>query len=115
MLNTYEDSQARALLRTAADSIPGSADALAGDLLAGDLVASVRARQVQSRRRSRTEDQRTVSAMFALRRWCAACFRMLMSVGINFHVTQVVDGNKGVHAMIPKSIFNKVAAAKGSK
>jgi acetamidase/formamidase len=30
---------------------------------------------------------------------------MLMSVGINFHVTQVVDGNKGVHAMIPKSIF----------
>ena len=32
---------------------------------------------------------------------------MLMSVGVNFHVTQVVDGNKGVHAMIPKSIFKK--------
>lgn len=32
---------------------------------------------------------------------------MLMSVGINFHVTQVVDGNKGVHAMIPKAIFKK--------
>lgn len=31
----------------------------------------------------------------------------LMSVGINFHVTQVVDRNKGVHAMIPKSIFVK--------
>ena len=31
----------------------------------------------------------------------------LMSLGINFHVTQVVDGNKGVHAMIPKSIFRK--------
>ena len=30
---------------------------------------------------------------------------MLMSVGVNFHVTQVVDGNKGIHAMIPKSIF----------
>ena len=30
---------------------------------------------------------------------------MLMSVGINFHVTQVVDQSKGVHAMIPKSIF----------
>ena len=29
----------------------------------------------------------------------------LMSVGVNFHVTQVVDKNKGVHAMIPKSIF----------
>ncbi len=38
MLNTHEDSQARALLRTAADSIPGGADALASDLLAnGDL------------------------------------------------------------------------------
>jgi acetamidase/formamidase len=32
---------------------------------------------------------------------------MLMSVGVNFHVTQVVDGNKGVHAMIPKGIFKK--------
>jgi acetamidase/formamidase len=30
---------------------------------------------------------------------------MLMSVGVNFHVTQVVDGNKGVHAMIPQAIF----------
>ncbi|HEY3741970.1 MAG TPA: acetamidase/formamidase family protein [Bryobacteraceae bacterium] len=33
---------------------------------------------------------------------------MLMSVGVDFHVTQVVDGNKGVHAMIPKSIFKSV-------
>ena len=38
--------------------------------------------QVQSRRRSRDEDQRTVSAMFALRKWRAARFRTLMSVGI---------------------------------
>jgi hypothetical protein len=53
MLNTHEDGQARALLRTAADSIPGSGDALAGDLLARDLLASVRARHVRSRRRIR--------------------------------------------------------------
>jgi acetamidase/formamidase len=32
---------------------------------------------------------------------------MLCSVAVDFHVTQVVDGTKGVHAMIPKSIFKK--------
>ena len=30
---------------------------------------------------------------------------MLCSVGADFNVTQAVDGTKGVHAMIPKSIF----------
>jgi acetamidase/formamidase len=30
----------------------------------------------------------------------------LASIGVSFRVTQVVDGNKGVHAMIPKSIFS---------
>jgi acetamidase/formamidase len=30
---------------------------------------------------------------------------MLASVAVDFHVTQVVDGTKGIHAMIPKSIF----------
>jgi len=30
---------------------------------------------------------------------------MLCSVAIDFNVTQAVDGTKGVHAMIPKSIF----------
>jgi acetamidase/formamidase len=30
---------------------------------------------------------------------------MLCSVGIDFNVTQAVDGTKGVHAMIPKNIF----------
>ncbi len=29
----------------------------------------------------------------------------LVSVGGDLHVTQIVDGNKGVHVMIPKSIF----------
>ena len=30
---------------------------------------------------------------------------MLASVGVDFNVTQAVDGTKGIHAMIPKSIF----------
>jgi acetamidase/formamidase len=30
---------------------------------------------------------------------------MLCSVGVDFNVTQAVDGTKGVHAMIPKSVF----------
>jgi acetamidase/formamidase len=30
---------------------------------------------------------------------------MLSSVAVNFDVTQVVDGTKGIHGMIPKSIF----------
>lgn len=30
---------------------------------------------------------------------------MLASVGVDFRVTQVVDGTKGIHGMIPKSIF----------
>jgi acetamidase/formamidase len=30
---------------------------------------------------------------------------MLASVGVDFAITQLVDGNKGVHAMIPKSLF----------
>jgi acetamidase/formamidase len=29
----------------------------------------------------------------------------LASIAIDFEVTQVVDGVKGIHAMIPKSIF----------
>ena len=32
---------------------------------------------------------------------------MLCSVAVDFRVTQVVDGTKGVHAMIPKAIFRK--------
>ncbi len=32
---------------------------------------------------------------------------MVASIAADFHVTQVVDGTKGVHAMIPKSIFAK--------
>ncbi len=30
---------------------------------------------------------------------------MLTSVAVDLRITQLVDGNKGVHAMIPKSIF----------
>jgi len=32
---------------------------------------------------------------------------MLASVAADMHITQLVDGNKGVHAIIPKSIFLK--------
>ena len=32
---------------------------------------------------------------------------MLASTAVDFRVTQVVDGTKGVHAMVPKSIFKK--------
>jgi acetamidase/formamidase len=31
----------------------------------------------------------------------------LSSIGVDFHVTQVVDGTKGIHSMIPKKIFAK--------
>src|SRR3984893_11485783 len=41
---------------------------------------------------------------------------MLSSVAADPHITQLVDGNKGVHAMIPKSIFlSKTAAVSGSR
>ena len=29
----------------------------------------------------------------------------IASVAVDYHVTQVVDGTKGVHGMIPKAIF----------
>jgi acetamidase/formamidase len=32
---------------------------------------------------------------------------MLCSAAMDLNVTQVVDGTKGVHAMMPKSIFTK--------
>jgi len=31
----------------------------------------------------------------------------LSSIALDLHVTQLVDGNKGIHVMIPKSIFKK--------
>ena len=31
----------------------------------------------------------------------------LSSIGVDFHVTQVVDDTKGIHSMIPKKIFVK--------
>jgi acetamidase/formamidase len=32
---------------------------------------------------------------------------MLASVAVDFHITQVVDGTKGVHGLIPKAIFTR--------
>ena len=30
---------------------------------------------------------------------------MLCSLGVDFRVTQLVDGNKGIHGMLPKSLL----------
>ena len=30
---------------------------------------------------------------------------MIASVAVDYHVTQVVDGTKGIHGLIPKAIF----------
>src|SRR4030081_2844013 len=38
---------------------------------------------------------------------------MLSSVAADLDITQLVDGNKGVHAMIPKAIFTKTAGNLG--
>jgi acetamidase/formamidase len=35
---------------------------------------------------------------------------MLSSVAADLHITELVDGNKGVHMMLPKSIFVSGAA-----
>jgi len=32
---------------------------------------------------------------------------MVLSAAMDLHVTQIVDGTKGVHAMLPKAIFQK--------
>ena len=32
---------------------------------------------------------------------------MLLSAAMDLHVTQIVDGTKGIHAMVPKAIFQK--------
>ena len=31
----------------------------------------------------------------------------LASIGIDYRITQIVDGTKGVHAMIPKKILHR--------
>ena len=32
---------------------------------------------------------------------------MLLSAAMDLQVTQIVDGTKGIHAMVPKAIFRK--------
>ena len=32
---------------------------------------------------------------------------MLLSAAMDLHVTQIVDGAKGVHGMLPKAIFQR--------
>jgi acetamidase/formamidase len=38
---------------------------------------------------------------------------MLSSVAADLHITELVDGNKGVHMMIPKAIFTSAAVGPG--
>ena len=44
-------------------------------------------------------------AKHALNTLREAARHMIASVAVDYHVTQVVDGTKGIHGMIPKSIF----------
>ena len=46
-----------------------------------------------------------VDFLMAQRNLSRADAYMLASVAVDLRITQLVDGNKGVHAMIPKSIF----------
>jgi acetamidase/formamidase len=46
-----------------------------------------------------------VDFLMAERNLSRADAYMLASVAVNLHITQLVDQTKGVHAMIPKSIF----------
>ena len=40
------------------------------------------------------------------RRWrCIWRSFSVASIAVDYHVTQVVDGTKGIHGMIPKAIF----------
>jgi acetamidase/formamidase len=36
---------------------------------------------------------------------------MLCSLACDMRVTQLVDGNKGIHAMLPKTALNKPASS----
>ena len=49
------------------------------------------------RARRRIADQKSLTRLDAY---------SLASIAVNFRITQSVDINKGVHAMIPKSIFS---------
>ena len=42
-----------------------------------------------------------------MKRALLICLLLLTSVAVDMHVTQAVDGVRGVHAMLPKSIFTK--------
>jgi acetamidase/formamidase len=50
-----------------------------------------------------------VDFLMAQRNLSRADAYMLASVAVDLHITELVDINKGVHAMIPKKIFTAVA------
>jgi len=43
-----------------------------------------------------------------------SCIRVSIPLGIDFGITQLVDGNWGVHAVVPKAVF-EVETKKTSK
>lgn len=49
--------------------------------------------------------EEAVTFLMAERKLSRADAYMLASVAVHLHITQLVDSNKGVHAMIPKDIF----------
>jgi acetamidase/formamidase len=50
----------------------------------------------------------TVSFLKDLKGWDMFQSLPLASMGIDYRITQIVDGTKGVHAMIPKALFKDV-------
>ncbi len=46
-----------------------------------------------------------VDLMQELKGWDMYRTIPLASMGVDFRVTQIVDGTKGIHAMIPKKLF----------
>jgi len=50
-----------------------------------------------------------VDFLMAERHLTRADAYMLASVAVDLHITELVDINKGVHAMIPKRIFTPAA------
>ena len=47
----------------------------------------------------------TVEWLAEMKGFDAATITPLASIGIDYRITQIVDGTKGVHAMIPKKLF----------
>jgi acetamidase/formamidase len=52
----------------------------------------------------------TVDYIDSIMGWDPVKSLPLSSIGVDFHVTQIVDETKGIHSMIPKSVFKRLKA-----